>query len=477
VIRRADDSAPTAASGPPEDRWLEDLLACVHCGFCLPVCPTYEVLSEENDSPRGRIYLMRALAEGRRQAGGAHDLHIGRCLGCRACETACPAGVEYGSLLERARARASDRGLRDRLMDLGLKALTSQRLGGVTWGLGRVSRAARLDRLAARILPGRLGLAAGMLSATRPTLASVTGPGASGGELSRADLEQPDSSRTATYALLEGCVMRGLYSHVHDATRRTLARRGHVEMEARGQGCCGALHAHAGRLDAARALARDNLDAFERSDAELIVTDSAGCGAALREYPSWFRDDPDLRDRARRIAEKVRDVSELLIEPPLERARTDTEDRTEGNRLKSTPGGSSPLRIAYDAPCHLLHAQGIREAPLKALAAAGYDVEPLPSWERCCGGAGLYNLQQPQLSDQVLERKLREIGEGECDLVATGNPGCLMFLGSGLARAGMRVKVAHPVELVDLAEGNAGQGTAVSASYESVPINSGNGNG
>lgn len=455
------DPVPTSTSGPPEDRWLEDLLACVHCGFCLPVCPTYEVLSEENDSPRGRIYLMRALVEGRPEAGDAHDLHIGRCLGCRACETACPAGVEYGSLLERSRARASNRGVRDRLADFALNALTSQRLGRVTWGLGRISRATGLDWLAARLLPGRLRLAAGMLTATRPTLASPRGPDTTGGELSRAARDLPGSSRTATYALLEGCVMRGLYAHVHAATRRTLARRGHVEVGARGQGCCGALHAHAGRLDAARALARDNLEAFERSGAELIVTDSAGCGAALREYPSWFRDDPDLRDRARRISERVRDVSELLVEPPLVRA----------------PTGSAPLRVAYDAPCHLLHAQGIREAPVKALTAAGYEVEPLPSWERCCGGAGLYNIQQPQLSDQVLERKLREIGEGEYDLVATGNPGCLMFLGAGLARAGMRAKVAHPVELIDLAEGNAGQGTAVSASYESVPLNSGNGHG
>jgi glycolate oxidase iron-sulfur subunit len=458
------------------DRWLEDLLACVHCGFCLPVCPTYEVLAEENDSPRGRIYLMRALAEGRGEAEVAHDVHVGRCLGCRACETACPAGVEYGSLLERARSRATSRGFRDLLTDSALQALTSRGAGRFTWRVGRILRATGLDRLAARIAPGRIGLAAGMLSATRPSVASTPGPAAPGGKLSPAAREAPTAPRATTYSLLEGCVMQGLYAHVHEATRRTLARRGHEEVRAPGQGCCGALHAHAGRLETARALARENLEAFERSGADWIVTDSAGCGAALREYPAWFRDDPHLRKRARRLAERVRDISELLVVPPFYRGASEPAPHGAGRSGQPSPGTTPSLRVAYDAPCHLLHAQGIRDAPMEALEAAGYEVEPLPSWERCCGGAGLYNLQQPELSELVLDRKLREIAQGKYDLVATGNPGCLMFLGSGLARSGMRVAVAHPVELVDLAEGNAERGTAVSRSYEGEPLNTGDGN-
>lgn len=416
----------------PAGGWLEDLLSCVHCGFCLPVCPTYEVLGEENDSPRGRIYLMRALAEERIGIEDAFGYHVDRCLGCRACETACPAGVRYGSLLEQARQRTVEGSGGGRILDLALEALTGRSTSRLTYTLARLARTARIAGLAARLVPGRAGLVSGMIASTRGSTGGLGGDRSG----SARDLEPADSRET--YALLEGCVMSGLYAHVHDSTRRTLRRRGHAELSAPGQECCGALHAHAGRLEAARALARRNIEAFESSGAEVIVTDSAGCGAALRDYPEWLRADPDWRLRAETLATRVRDVSELL---------TDSTD----------PAASSGdrLRVAYDAPCHLLHAQGVRDAPLAALEASGYAVVPLPSWERCCGGAGLYNLQQPELSDQILERKLEEIRAGGYDMVATGNPGCMMFLGAGLERAGLDVAVVHPVELVDAADGNA----------------------
>ena len=443
-------SAPITTDGT----WLEDLLTCVHCGFCLPVCPTYDVLCEENDSPRGRIYLMRALAEGRSEASGAYDLHIGRCLGCRACETACPAGVEYGALLEQARERSAGDGPRDRLLDLALRALTAPGLPRLTWSLARLARGTRLAWLAARLAPRRLGVGAGMLDATRPAIgAGARRPTASGSACGSGSASGPASgSERGSYALLEGCVMAGLFPHVHAATRRTLARRGLAEAKAPGQGCCGALHAHAGRINTARDLARANIESFERAGAPWIVTNSAGCGAALRDYPTWFRNEPKWRRRAEALAGRVRDVTELL--GPAEAG-----DAGDGRDVGSA---GLPRRIAYDAPCHLLHAQGIRDAPLQALTAAGFDAIPLPSWERCCGGAGLYNLLQPELSDAVLEGKLEEIREGGFQLVATGNPGCIMFLRAGLARAGLDVGVVHPVELVDRAEGNAGRGTLVS---------------
>ena len=429
------------------DTWLEDLLTCVHCGFCLPVCPTYEVLCEENDSPRGRIYLMRALAEGRGEASDAYDLHIGRCLGCRACETACPAGVEYGALLEQARERSAGDGLRDRLLDLALRALTAPGLSRVTWSLARLARGTRLAWLAAQVAPRRLGLGAGMLHATRPAIgAGASRPAAT---LSAIASESTSGSEPGSYALLEGCVMAGLFPHVHAASRRTLARRGLIETTAPGQRCCGALHAHAGRMDTARDLARANIGSFERTDAQWIVTNSAGCGAALRDYPAWFRHEPEWRRRAEALAGKVRDVTELLAAAGP------------GDRMDAGSAGL-PRRIAYDAPCHLLHAQGVRDAPLQALAAAGFEAVPLPSWERCCGGAGLYNLAQPELSDAVLELKLAEIRDEGFQIVATGNPGCIMFLRAGLARAGLEADVVHPVELIDLAEGNAGRGKLVS---------------
>lgn len=429
-----DGSACTTHSDsePRAGGWLEDLLSCVHCGFCLPVCPTYEVLGEENDSPRGRVYLMRALAEERIGVEDAFLVHMNRCLGCRACETACPAGVRYGSLLEQAREQSLSQSTGGRFADLVLGSLTGRRTSRLAYALARLARTLRLAEFGARVAPGRPGLASGMLAATRRST-KMSGSAAS------LPLSDPRSTSSGeTYALLEGCVMSGLYSHVHDATRRTLQRRGHTELPASGQECCGALHAHAGRLDAARALARRNIEAFERSGARIIVTDSAGCGAAMRDYPEWLRGEPDWQRRAETLAERVRDISELLA---------DSAD-------PAPLAGAGP-RVAYDAPCHLLHAQGIRDAPLEALSASGYSVEPLPSWERCCGGAGLYNLQQPELSDRILERKLEEIREGGYDLVATGNPGCMMFLGAGLKRAGLEVSVVHPVELVDLADRNA----------------------
>jgi glycolate oxidase iron-sulfur subunit len=418
--------------GPRTGGWLEDLLACVHCGFCLPVCPTYEVLGEENDSPRGRIYLMRALAEGRIGVEDAFSSHVNRCLGCRACETACPAGVRYGSLLEKARELMLSESTGDRFPDFVLGALTGRRTSRLAYWLARIARKIRLAEFGARFAPGRTGLASGMIAATGRS-AGRTG---SAGSVPLADPQGSGSSET--YALLEGCVMSGLYSHVHHATRRTLQRRGHAERPAPGQECCGALHAHAGRLEAARALARRNIEAFEKSGARIIVTDSAGCGAAIRDYPEWLRAEPDWRRRADALAERVRDISELVT----------------GSADPVPPAGNGP-RVAYDAPCHLLHAQGIRDAPLEALAASGYDVDPLPSWERCCGGAGLYNLQQPELSDRILERKVEEVRGGGYDVVATGNPGCMMFLGAGLKRAGLDVNVVHPVELVDQADRNA----------------------
>ncbi len=413
-------------------RWLEDLLSCVHCGFCLPACPTYEILRDENDSPRGRIYLMRALAEQRIEAEGAFSTHVSRCLGCRACETACPAGVQYGTLLETARERSPSTPTGRGFQKLTLSALTGRRISRPFYTVARVLRTLRIAEFGARFAPGRIALAMGMLAASRrSTVASgrVESRGVRGSETGRA-LE--------TFALLEGCVMSGLYSHVHDATRRTLQRRGHEERPAIGQGCCGALHAHAGRLDSARELARRNIEAFEMSGAAIFVVDSAGCGAALKDYPTWLREEPEWRRRADGLASRVRDITELLADPDDPESPED-----------------DGFRIAYDAPCHLLHAQGIREAPIEALRRAGYTVEPLPSWERCCGGAGMFSLNEPSLAERVMERKIEEIREGGYRVVASGNPGCMMFLGSSLTRAKLEVAVVHPVELIDAADGNA----------------------
>ncbi len=451
----------------------ERLLACVHCGFCLTACPTYRVLGDENDSPRGRIHLMRALAEGRLEDVDAFTTHTDRCLGCRACETACPAGVEYGALLEAA--REDQRDLRGRQGPAGgpaealLSLFRSPRLTRLFLAAGRWLRDLGLAGLLSRLLPGRAGLALGLLAATRPdgtgaaptdgraaggraSIGGEVGPGGGAETVAGVETEagteagaEPGAEDTPEYVLLEGCVMSGLFGHVHAATRRTLAATGHRERAAPGQVCCGALHAHAGDRETARRLARRNLDAFEARPDAAVAVNSAGCGAALRDYPHWFRGDPVEVARARRLSERVRDVSELLAGPPRPRSAG-----LEG-------------RAGYDAPCHLCHGQGVWTAPVEMFRRVeGLDVRPLPSARECCGGAGVYNLQQPELASDVLSPKLREIREGDYDWLLTGNPGCAMHIGAGLAGAttpsrgsggdGRRmVSVLHPVELLDRA--------------------------
>ncbi len=499
----ADATAPTTASGasaarasgaPPHHLAADEdlLLACVHCGFCLSACPTYDVLGDENDSPRGRLYLMRALLEGRAEASGAFELHIGQCLGCRACEPVCPAGVEYGALLESARADGVERRrnpaarLAHLAGRLGLRLLTGP-LRRPLFALLRLARRSGLSRLAGR-LPGRAGLAARLLDATRPDPAlharpgrppaagdagaSAGGPGGASSGASAggyrgpaAEAADPDAGGDAApadapgFALLEGCVMDGLFAHVHGATRRVLAAAGFREVAAPAQGCCGALHAHAGFLEAARRLARRNVEAFEAAEADVIAVNSAGCGAAMREYRRWLAEEPEWAERAGRLADRVRDVSQLLAAAPTGGRGTRAGGRLAsgpaGNRLASGPAGgrlaSGPAgRIAYDAPCHLLHGQGVRDEPLELLAAIpGGEAAPLPSSDRCCGGAGVYNLLHRRLSERVLAPKLEEVASGGYAWVATGNPGCIMQIGAGLRATGSGARAVHPVELLD----------------------------
>lgn len=422
----------------PEPDISARLRACVHCGFCLSACPTYRVLGEENDSPRGRLFLMRAVAEGRLELGDVVQEHLDRCLGCLACEPACPAGVEYGYLLETAREQLSraERGAGT----LGRTLLTV--VGGgpgarIAFAGSRLIRGLRLARLLGRWTGGRPGLAARLLDATRPVFRAGSRsrnrrPGED--DATRGTDSSASDGAPPTYALLEGCVMKPLFGHVHAATRRTLRRVGYREVAATAQGCCGALHAHAGDLDGARTLARRNVLAFETSGADLIATNSAGCGQAMREYPDWLEGEPAWRDRAEALAERVRDITVLVDEAP----------RTVSGRLAG--------RVAYDAPCHLVHGQRVRDAPLRLLdGIQGLERVPLASAEGCCGGAGVYNLTQPELSAEVLASKLDEIEEAGVDWVATGNPGCIMQIGAGLATRGSTTRVVHPIELLDQA--------------------------
>jgi glycolate oxidase iron-sulfur subunit len=420
-------SAPCAIPGTPLANASAGIDACVHCGFCLQACPTYLTLEDENDSPRGRIVLMHALVEGTLPLDDRDvRTHIDRCLGCRACETACPSGVPYGQLLEATRATLAKVEPIPPIARAILYVFAHPVLMKLAMLGGRITRALRLSTLLSR-LPGRFGFAMSMLESTRAPLG-------------RERYAPRGDSTRGSATLLTGCVMEGLFQETNRATERTLVANDYAMSSTSGQGCCGALHAHAGDADAARDLARRNIAAFERSNAEYIVVNAAGCGAMMKEYGHLLHDDPQWCDRAAAVAARVRDVSELLAD------------------AGPKPGAPLDATVTYDAPCHLLHAQRISAPPLRVLGAIpGLKLVPLEGSEHCCGSAGIYNLVEPDVSDTVLAPKLVHIAETRAALVATGNPGCMMQIGAGLHRAGGIARTIHPVDLLDASYGAAGR--------------------
>jgi len=413
--------APAHAYERPPAR-LPGADLCVHCGFCLQACPTYITLEDENDSPRGRIVLMAAIAHGSLAADDlAVATHLDQCLGCRACETVCPSGVPYGQLLEATRATMAAVRPIPWTGRLILGTFARPWLLALAMAAARVARGLRVTRLLARA-PGRLGLMMATLEATRRDAP----PGTTSRPSSR-----PGGTR-GRVAVLEGCVMEGLLAPVNRATERTLARNGYSLCGADGQQCCGALHAHAGDREAARRLARANIAAFERSGAEFVAVNSAGCGAAMKEYGHLLAGDAAWRPRAEAFSAKVRDVSELLA------------------AAGPAAATGAPLDVAVDHPCHLLHGQRLSDPPARVLAAiGGLRATELPDASNCCGSAGLYSLAQPALSQRILAPKLAGIAASGAGVVATGNPGCMMHIGAGLIRSGSSVRVRHPVELLD----------------------------
>jgi glycolate oxidase iron-sulfur subunit len=404
---------------------------CVHCGFCLPACPTYLVTGDEGHSPRGRIVLMRSLERGEMSPEDPALLeHLEACLGCRGCEPACPSGVGYGRGLEAARSQIFEaRGLSP-MAGLVLGIFRHRWAWQPLLALARAMRATRIPHLLAGT--GRFGFGMGMLASSAEMRV--------GGAARQQSVPRPQrggggSATPPTVALFHGCVMNALFSHVHEATRRTLEVNGYRVVEVEGQVCCGALHEHAGDVNAARAMAEKNVAALDEQ-ADLIVVNSAGCGALLKDYGHLLGS-----AEAARVAAKVRDVSELLAE--------------RGPR----PGAPIDLEVAYDAPCHLQHAQRVHTAPLAVLGAVpGIRLQILPGSDRCCGSAGIYSVLRPRMARAVLESKIASFtaAKPRPDLIVTGNPGCLMQIGAGLRAAGHPIDVAHPVELLDLSYGEAG---------------------
>jgi glycolate oxidase iron-sulfur subunit len=409
---------------------FEALDPCVHCGFCLPACPTYLATGDESDSPRGRIVLMRALERGEIAPDDpALREHLDACLGCRGCEPVCPSGVGYGRGLEAARERlvvANGMSRRARVM---LGVFRSRWRWTAALRLASAFRSTGVPSLLAG--GGTTRFALGMLAATaegrrdRRTEGRRDGGATplSGGAAVTAPLPN-----RPTVTLFEGCVMSTLFRRINDATRRVLEANGYEVVTVRGQACCGALHEHAGDRSAARDLVAENVAALDGAADRIVVT-SAGCGAILKDAGHLIDS-----AAAARVASRVRDVSELLAESGPRR------------------GAPVELDVAYDAPCHLQHAQRVHAAPLQVLESIpGLRVRQLPGADRCCGSAGIFSLLEPEMSRAVLADKIRSIAEAEPRpaLIVTGNPGCLMQIGAGLRAARLDIGVAHPVELLD----------------------------
>lgn len=396
-------------------------LDCVHCGLCLPACPTYRVLGNEADSPRGRIYLMRALAEGRVEEPAAIAPYLDRCLGCRACETACPSGVRYGEILEAARcdlqARAPKRGPAAWLTRFLLwHVVAHQRRLRLLFTLLRVAERLGLRALAAklRLLPAHVHALAPPVPPRRDRRPLATG------------LHPAFGERRGRVALFTGCIMEPMFGRVNRATLKLLRHNGFDVVVPEAQRCCGALLLHAGFADRARELARANLAAF--ADCDRVIHNSAGCGAALGDYGHLLGDEA----AAKAFAAKCVDITAFLAEVSL----------------RTTPA-EHRHKVAYDDPCHLCHGQGVRDAPRKLLAQVpGLELVPHERPEDCCGSAGIYNLLQPELAREIGTRKAAALVASGAETVVTGNPGCMMQIQSHLRAGGHRQPVVHPVELL-----------------------------
>ncbi|HSR51292.1 MAG TPA: (Fe-S)-binding protein [Acidobacteriota bacterium] len=396
-------------------------LDCIHCGLCLPKCPTYQELGTETDSPRGRIHLMLAAQQGRIQLDPAAVSHLEGCLACRACESACPSGVRYELMLSDTRAR-----LRREHPPGWLRRAAFQRLLPYPGRLRLMTAALRLYQ---RSGLQKLVRSSGVLKRV-PSLRQAEA------KLPHIPPSRPLKNFYAAYGsarckvgFLSGCVMPVLFPEVHQASIELLRRAGCDVVLPPAQTCCGALHSHDGLRRQASDLARQNVEAFG-PDLEAVVVNSAGCGAALKDYPHWISD--SFHQKARDLALRIRDINEFLdhLNPAWD--------------LKPLK-----LRVAYDDACHLLHGQGISRQPRALLGRIPQlQLADVPNADRCCGAAGLYTLEQPEMSDRLLERKLEELLSVQPDRIVTANPGCLLQLRYGIQSKSLGLHVQHPVELL-----------------------------
>lgn len=403
---------------PPEEM-------CISCGFCLPHCPTYQVEPVETASPRGRLSLMREMARGTLPPNSRVRDHLDLCLGCRACEAACPSGVPFGALLETARNELREDGA-SRGEEGLLERLAMRHVLPHPWRV----------RLACRLLLkiGRARDVQGYLPEALRNLMETLPDGHHAREPMPAEVPAQGRVRGGVY-LLSGCVMETWFSGVHAATARVLAATGFEVRVPEGQVCCGALQAHGGWLEEACSQARKNIEAFETGEDWPILVNSAGCASTMKDYGRLLADDPGWHGRGLALSRRVKEATEFLAGAGLREGLF-----------------AIPSRAVYDDPCHLLHAQGIGRAPRELLARVpGLEVVPAPRAEVCCGSAGLYSLTQPEMASRLLARKMEDLLSVDPALIVTANPGCMLQLEMGVRQSGRDVEVLHIIEVLDRA--------------------------
>ncbi len=419
----------------PETARSEQILRkCVHCGFCTATCPTFVLLGDERDSPRGRIYMMKAMLEGDRAPTHQEVRHVDRCLSCLSCMTTCPSGVHYMHLVDHGRHHIEsryERALPDRLLREML-AFLMPRPRWFRWAtvLGR------LIKPAARLLPAtsRDPGGATFLRRLRAMLEAVPDKVPGPSPVDRPQTFPANGARRRRVALMPGCGQQVLAPEVNEATVRLLTRHGVEVVNVAGSGCCGSSVLHVGRQDEALAFAKRNIEAWLNADVDAIVINASGCGTTVKDYGAMFADDADWRERAERVSKLARDVSELMLEIGLANV--------------AAPLEVHPLTVAYHSACSMQHGQKIHEQPKKLLRDAGFLVKDVPEAHLCCGWAGTYQVLQPVLSRRLRDRKVANIESVKPDVIAAGNFGCIGNIASGTS-----IPAVHTVELLDWATG------------------------
>ena len=428
---------PFAGADTPSDAVIN---TCVHCGLCLSSCPTYRETGLEMFSPRGRIYLMKAVADGR--IGMESDVfqeQMSACLNCRACEAVCPSGVQYGQILEASRTQIEHARDDGRLPPhpWAVKLLRGGVFGGLFKRLELFRLFSRLMWLYQRSGAQAIARRSGLLKAFGlDTTEALLPPMSDAFVVPQGQIYPAENAARYHVALLAGCVMSTAFAGVHQATIRVLRKNGCEVILPPDQGCCGALHVHGGDMDGGRALARRNIAAFEGLGLDAIIVNAAGCGSTMKEYGHLLHDDPAWAARAAAFSARVKDVSEFLA----------------GIELNTRDLKPLPITVTYQEPCHLAHAQRITAQPRKLLRAIpGLTLKEMHESSLCCGSAGVYNVTQPEMAAQLGERKLNNAEATAADILVTANPGCHLQLAGGLRRRGSAMQVRHLVEVLDQA--------------------------